>query len=117
MSIRRFRLTLLAAACYASALCFSQGAIAAGDAQRGKAKSVPCQACHGPTGNSANPAFPKIAGQHQSYLLHAMTAYATGKRTNPIMQGMAAPLSPRDREDLAAWYASQEGLKTLKSDH
>ena len=117
MRIRRSQCTLLAATCCTLALCLSQGAVAAGDAARGKAISVPCQACHGPTGNSENATFPKIAGQYRSYLLHALTAYATGERSNAIMQGLAAPLSAQDREDLAAWYSSQEGLKPLKSEH
>ena len=105
---------LLAVAGISLLLFMSQGAQAAGDAQRGKEKSVPCQACHGPTGNSENVAFPKLAGQYRSYLLHVLKAYTTGERTNPIMQGMAAPLSEQDREDLAAWFASQQGLGALQ---
>ena len=27
-----------------------------------------CAACHGPDGNSPAPAFPKLAGQHASYM-------------------------------------------------
>jgi cytochrome c553 len=44
--------------------------------------------------------------------VHALQAYTTGERTNAIMQGFAANLSQQDREDLAAWYASQTGLTT-----
>ena len=113
MSIKRFRHGLFTTTCSAMLLCVSQAAVATGDVERGKAASVPCQACHGPTGNSENPSFPKIAGQYRSYLLHSLTAYTTGERKNAIMQGMAAPLSKQDREDLAAWYASQKGLHTL----
>ena len=105
---------LITAVGCAAVVLFSASASAAGNAERGKAKSVSCQACHGPTGNSENAAFPKLAGQYQDYLLHALTAYTTGERTNAIMQGMAAPLSKQDREDLAAWYASQEGLEPLE---
>jgi cytochrome c553 len=115
MNIKRFRHTLATATGATVFFCFSQAAFAAGDAQRGEAASVPCQACHGPTGNSENVAFPKLAGQYRSYLLHALTAYTTGERKNAIMQGMAAPLSVQDREDLAAWYASQEGLRSLSA--
>lgn len=84
----------------------------AGDAERGKAKSETCIACHGADGNSPSAAFPRLAGQHASYLVHALKAYTTGERSNPIMQGFAANLSQQDREDLAAWYASQQGLRT-----
>ena len=35
------------------------------------------------------------------------------ERKNAIMQGFAANLSEQDRADLAAWYASQDGLRDL----
>lgn len=95
-------------------LALAGPAHAAGDAARGKAKSEVCVACHGVDGNSASAAFPRIAGQHASYLAHSMKAYTTGERTNAIMQGFAAALSQQDREDLAAWYASQKGLTTAR---
>jgi cytochrome c553 len=114
MNTKRFLSTLLAVTGGGLLICFNQSALAAGNAERGKAKSVTCQACHGPIGNSENPAFPKLAGQYPSYLLHAMRAYASGERVNLIMQGMAAPLNDQDRQDLAAWFASQKGLNPLK---
>lgn len=113
MTFSGVRQTLIAATGCAALVLFTANASAAGDPERGKAKSVSCQACHGPTGNGENAAFPKLAGQYQDYLLHALTAYTNGDRTNAIMQGMAAPLSEQDREDLAAWYASQKGLEVL----
>jgi cytochrome c553 len=36
--------------------------------------------------------------------------YKDGKRKNPIMIPQAAALSPRDIEDIAAYFASQHGL-------
>ena len=33
--------------------------------------------------------------------------FKSGKRTNPIMQGMAAPLSEADMKNVAAFYASK----------
>ena len=88
--------------------------LAAGDAERGKAKSVPCQACHGVDGNSENATFPRIAGQYADYIEHTLEAYTTGERKNAIMQGFAATLTAEDRADLAAWYSSQKGLKAVK---
>ena len=38
-----------------------------GDAAEGKNKAVTCSACHGAEGNSANPAWPNIAGQNANY--------------------------------------------------
>jgi cytochrome c553 len=88
------------------------GAQAGGDIDAGKQKSAPCAACHGADGNSINPAFPTpipiLAGQYQDYLIRALEDYKSGQRNNPIMAGMAAPLSEQDREDLAAYFASQK---------
>ena len=86
------------------------GPVLAGDPVAGKEKSVTCQACHGTDGNSPIPTFPIIAGQHKDYLLHSMLSYKTGERTNPIMVAIVQPLSEEDIKDLAAYYASQEGL-------
>ena len=86
------------------------GPVLAGDPDRGKEKSLSCQACHGADGNSPVPMFPIIAGQHQDYLLHSMRSYRTGERTNPIMVAIVQPLSDQDLEDLAAYYSRQKGL-------
>jgi cytochrome c553 len=110
----RKNLRLATIGALAASLCLSVAVSAAGDPARGKAKSEACQACHGPEGNSDNPAFPRIAGQHADYLVHALEAYANGTRENAVMQGFAATLSAQDRDDLAAWFASRGGLKTLK---
>ncbi|MBL4743113.1 MAG: cytochrome c [Cycloclasticus sp.] len=92
----------------------SASVFAMGNIEAGKEKSTACAACHGANGVSASPMFPTIAGQHADYIVHALTAYKTGKRNNPIMQGSVAALSDEDIVDLAAYFASQEGLKTLK---
>lgn len=80
------------------------------DAARGKEISEACVACHGPDGNSPSPDFPRLAGQHDKYLYRAMLDYKLGNRQNPIMAAMVANLSRADMRDLAAFYASQEGL-------
>mgnify|MGYP000066980469 CR=1 FL=1 len=79
-----------------------------GDPVAGEAKSQACIACHGAKGASDNPAFPKLAGQHPDYLLHALQAYRSGERNNAIMNGQAAALSDQDMRDLAAYYGSLE---------
>ena len=82
----------------------------AGDAAEGQTKSKTCVACHGPDGNSPAPDFPKIAGQHYDYLVKALKDYKSGARKNAIMAPIVANLTPRDIEDLAAYYSSQKGL-------
>jgi cytochrome c553 len=90
-------------------------AAAGGDPERGKEKTAACAACHGEDGNSVNPTFPSIAGQYESYLLHALREYKSGARTNPIMGGQVAGLNDQDLQDLAAYYASLPGeLRTKK---
>jgi cytochrome c553 len=90
-------------------LALPLGLHAGGNAENGKAKAAQvCAACHGPDGNKpSTPDQPILAGQHYDYLVHALTDYKVGRRTNPIMKGFAAQLSKRDIEDLAAWFASQ----------
>ena len=86
---------------------------ARGNAEAGKEKSAVCQACHGLDGKSVDPTYPNLAGQHEDYLQKALADYRAGRRTNAIMAGFAGPLTDQDIMDLAAWYASQDGLKDL----
>ncbi len=79
----------------------------AGDAARAKAKSGVCAACHGPDGNSANPEWPKLAGQHSQYIVAQLQAYKNGSRPNPIMAGQVAALTEQDMHDLGAFFAAQ----------
>lgn len=83
---------------------------AGGNADRGKAKAGQvCVACHGADGNKPSaPDQPILAGQHEDYLVKALTDYKSGARTNPIMKGFAATLSKQDIEDVAAWFSSQK---------
>lgn len=84
-----------------------------GDVSAGEAKAQSCAACHGPDGKSPNTMYPLLASQYTDYLVHALRAYKSGERKNAIMSGMAAPLTEEDIEDLAAWFASQEGGVTV----
>ena len=85
----------------------SSFAVAAADIEAGKAKSVTCVACHGADGNSSNPIWPSLAGQHASYLYKQLTDFKEGRRNNATMTGMVAALSDDDMKNLAAYYESQ----------
>ena len=102
---------ILAAACVAILLC---GPAIAGDPDAGHKLSQACVACHGPDGNSPSPEFPRLAGQHSDYLVRALNDYRSGARKNPVMAPMAGNLTPRDIEDLAAYFSSQKGLVTKR---
>jgi len=81
---------------------------AAGNANAGKSKSATCAACHGADGNSVNPIWPKLAGQHASYIEQQLAAFKGGARVNATMSPMAMPLSEQDMADLAAYFSSQQ---------
>ena len=81
---------------------------AEGDLESGKTKSSACVACHSVDGNSVNPEWPKLAGQHAGYLIQQLLYFSNGERDNAIMKGITANLTDQDREDLAAYFASQE---------
>ena len=51
--------------------------------------------------------------QNENYLLKALADYRAGRRSKPVMARFAGPLTDQDTVDLAAWYASQDGLKDL----
>jgi len=89
-------------------------AFSAGNAAAGQSKSVVCHACHGPTGQSVQPIYPNLGGQHQDYLVKSLQEFRNGRRQNAIMSGFAANLSDADIEDISAWFASQQGLTEIK---
>ena len=79
----------------------------AADAEAGKAKSAPCAACHGADGNSTNPIWPSLAGQHETYIVKQLMDFKAERRVDASMAGMVAGLSEDDMKDLAAYFASQ----------
>ncbi len=89
-------------------LGLSQATVAqTGDAANGKELSVTCSACHGADGNSAAPAFPKLAGLGEKYLLKQMKDIRDGARPVPTMAGQVDNMSDQQLADLAAFYDSQ----------
>ncbi|MGL4475015.1 MAG: c-type cytochrome [Shewanella sp.] len=92
----------------------SSSAIAEGNVEAGKAKSITCAACHGVDGNSMINMYPKIAQQHATYLQKQLQEFRTASQTggtngrmDPIMSSMAAALSDEDIKDLSAYFSSQ----------
>lgn len=97
--------------CVATLVMLLPVAAHAWDVERGEELSETCAACHGPTGMSPAPTFPHIAGQYKEYIYQALVDYKLGKREDPIMAGSVAELDRQDMRDVAAYYASQEGLE------
>jgi cytochrome c553 len=67
-----------------------------------------CAACHGPEGNSANPAMPSLAGQPAQFLSMALFQFREGNRKNPQMTPMAANLSNAEINELAAHFSRKK---------
>jgi cbb3-type cytochrome c oxidase subunit III len=88
-------------------LAAAPAALAAGDAAAGQTKAAVCAACHGVDGNSVNPEWPSIAGQHPGYIASQLHAYKDGKRENVLMSPQAMALSEEDIADLAAYFSGQ----------
>ena len=81
--------------------------LAVGDAEAGQAKSATCMGCHGLSGNSTIPNFPKLAGQGKAYIVKQLQYFKSGERGNAMMAGVALSLSDQDMEDVAAYYSIQ----------
>jgi cytochrome c553 len=84
---------------------------AAGKPDLAKAQQIAkeiCSACHGLDGNSATPVNPSLAGQPAEYITLQLTHFQSGIRANPVMQGMAAPLSPDDMKALGLYFSQQK---------
>lgn len=83
-------------------------ALGAGDVAAGKAKAAACASCHGPDGNSVNPQWPKLAGQHAGYVAKQLADFqAAQQRSSDLMAPLVAGLNEQDMLDLAAYYAIQ----------
>jgi cytochrome c553 len=78
-----------------------------GDAEAGQAKAALCTACHGADGNSSNPIWPSLAGQHPAYVVRQLQAFKEGERADAGMQTYAGMLSEQDMHDVAAFFADQ----------
>src|SRR6266446_7101146 len=69
----------------------------AADIEAGKAKvATVCAACHGAGGVSVSDTIPNLAAQRASYLEAQLKALKDGTRKNPIMNAIAAQLSPEE---------------------
>ncbi len=76
----------------------------------GKEKATACVQCHGQEGVAAAPQWPNLGGQHESYLIQALTQYKDGRRYDMLMGPLASTLDEKAIEDVAAFFASKPHL-------
>lgn len=74
------------------------------------AKAQLCAACHGPGGNSQNPAYPILAGQTWRYIYIELRDFKAGRRSDPVMSPIAQTLSPEEMIALGNYFAAQKPL-------
>lgn len=87
------------------------------DLEAGRAKAQVCASCHGADGNSAAGNFPNLAGQTWRYIYVQLKDFKEGRRSDPVMSPMAAPLSREDMIAIANFYAAQTPApSTFKTD-
>src|SRR2546421_5124099 len=105
-----------AVALSAAALLCSIGATPAlaADIAAIEKKAAVCVACHGPQGNSTNPAFPSLAGQPKQFITTQLIMFREGNRKDPQMSPMAANLSNADINDLGTYYSAQKPAVTAQ---
>lgn len=69
-----------------------------------------CQDCHGPGATRAKPAYPRLAGQYEKYLVLQLDLFKKRHRGGSayahLMHPVAAHLTPAQIRDVAAYYAS-----------
>ena len=81
---------------------------AAGDAAAGEKIAHTCLGCHGVKHYvNTYPTYhvPRIAGQHEQYLVAALKAYRSKQRSHKTMQANASDLTDQNMEDVAAYFA------------
>jgi cytochrome c553 len=112
------KLKLLFISALAGVLSLSMLSFAAAqDIEAGRAKSQACAACHGADGNSQSGQFPNLAGQTWRYIYVQLKDYKEGRRSDPVMTAMVAPLSRQDMIDIANYFAAQPAKpSTFKAD-
>jgi cytochrome c553 len=104
---------LLPLAALAGALC-AAAALAQAPAEKpdlARAQTIVkevCSACHGQDGNSATAVNPSIAGQPAEYITRQLGNFRSGLRVNPVMQGMAATLTPTEMKGLGLYFSQQK---------
>ncbi len=71
-----------------------------------------CSDCHGVTGNSINPTFPRLAGQQEWYLISELKEFRGHNRLDPpgfeYMWGISRSLTDAQIKELAAYFSAQK---------
>jgi len=64
-----------------------------------------CMACHGPAGKGVQPNYPRLSGQHATYIEKQLLAFKDGSRSDPMMNGIVFPLTAEQIKDLSVYIS------------
>lgn len=92
------------------AATLSLGAAAQDLARANKIVEETCSVCHGIDGESASPAFPRLAGQHAGYIERQLRDYKSGKRQSRAMSAIIENIAEADFKSLGVYF---QGRPTL----
>ena len=68
-----------------------------------------CQHCHGLHGESSDVIYPRLAGQHEKYIIRQLHNFRSGEREG-TMNEIAVDLTDAEIESLATYFSSQPVL-------
>lgn len=98
----------LAISCSSNLLANTKTTAQADPAKGQVAVKEKCASCHAEDGNSTNPLWPKLAGQHASYIEKQLLDFQNKKRHDPMMSPMASLLDAQGVKDVSAYLASKK---------
>ena len=98
----------------ARAGCVALGVLLAAGAAHAEVDPQLCFACHGPNGNSANPAVPTLAGQPAQFIATQLIMFREKRRTDPLMSPIAAPLTNPEISALGKFFTAQQHAAPAK---
>lgn len=77
--------------------------------QRGEEQVMgKCFLCHGATGDSSSPLYPKLAGQNEAYLLKQLRNFKSGERDSNDMRKVVVDMSDDDMRAAAHFFSRQQ---------
>ena len=72
------------------------------------ARNIPaCVSCHGAAGNSTIVQNPKLAAQHEAYIVKQLNDFKGPQRNNAIMTSIAKALTDAEVKNIAAYLNAQ----------
>jgi cytochrome c553 len=70
-------------------------------------KAQVCVSCHGPNGNSTNPAIPTIAGQPKQFITTQLVMFREKNRRNDQMLPIVVNLTNAEINDFGTYFSAQ----------